>query len=133
MCQTDLALLLGANRFYKAGIYGQGARAAVIEGEHVWNGDASTAHVSDYYVKLPGRIVSVMSVTSGIGTRPGRAVCWVGAALQRREPELPHRSAFPPVTATRWSGVAYEFLVTNCDDGTRPRPFYARESRRCNQ
>lgn len=47
--QTDLAQLLGADRFYANGIEGQGARVAVIEGGLAWNGDASTAHIAEYH------------------------------------------------------------------------------------
>ena len=46
---TDVAALLGANRFYEQGIFGQGATAAIVEGGLVWNGDSSTQHVTHYY------------------------------------------------------------------------------------
>ncbi|MEM1013362.1 MAG: S8 family serine peptidase [Planctomycetota bacterium] len=44
----DVNTLLGANRFYNAGITGQGAIAANVEAGHVWNGHDVLGHVSQF-------------------------------------------------------------------------------------
>src|SRR5687767_12690583 len=39
---------LGANRFYNAGINGQGTRVSNIEAGHVWNGHETLGHISSF-------------------------------------------------------------------------------------
>ncbi|MCC6510082.1 MAG: S8 family serine peptidase, partial [Pirellulaceae bacterium] len=45
---TNVNNLIGANRFYNAGITGQGTITANVEAGHAWNGHESLAHVSQF-------------------------------------------------------------------------------------
>ncbi len=45
---TNINNLIGADRFYNAGITGQGTIAASVEAGHIWNGHEALTHVSQY-------------------------------------------------------------------------------------
>ncbi|MGJ8640088.1 MAG: S8 family serine peptidase [Opitutaceae bacterium] len=107
--QTDIAVLLGADRFYAEGITGQGASAAIIEGGLVWSGDASTAHVTDYFAHEDTWV-------GDFGDERDlwdRHATWSGSLLGGRG-ATPERTGIAPAvdlqsgaTATRWVGTAY--------------------------
>ncbi len=106
---TDVAALLGANRFYEQGIFGQGATAAIVEGGLVWNGDSSTQHVTHYYAH-PDTWRHDLGDTRDLWDRHAT---WSGSLLGGRGPS-PERTGMAPLvdlrsgaTATRWVGTAY--------------------------
>lgn len=107
--QTDVAVLLGADRFYEQGIFGQGATAAIVEGGLVWNGDASTSHVTNYFSHFS-------TWRAGFGDERDlwdRHATWSGSLLGGRGPSAQRTGIAPMVglrsgaTATRWVGTAY--------------------------
>lgn len=107
--KTDVAALLGGERFYDQGVWGQGASAAVVEGGLVWNGDASTQHVTDYYAH-PDTWRHDFGDTRDLWDRHAT---WTGTLLGGRGPSDRRTGIAPMVdlrsgaTATRWIGAAY--------------------------
>lgn len=109
MERTDIAALLGAERFYSAGIDGAGASVAVTEGGLVWNGDTATAHVNGYFAHG-----DTWSHTFGdYRDLWDRHATWSGSLIGGRGPS-PERTGIAPgvdlrsgATALRWSGAAY--------------------------
>lgn len=107
--QTNINSLIGADRFYENGYSGQGARAAIIEGGLVWNGDPSMSHVTNYFYDS-----EVWSHSFGDEQDLwDRHATWSGNLLGGRGP-APSRTGIAPMvdlssaaTATRWVGSAY--------------------------
>jgi subtilisin family serine protease len=103
---TNVNNLIGANRFYNAGIRGQGTITANVEAGLIWNGHETLGHVSNY---------SYHSDAFGSTTAElfDRHATWVGSHIGGRgtngyqmgiAPDTDLRSG---AIATAWSGSAY--------------------------
>jgi len=116
---ANVANLIGANRFYSAGITGQNTISANVEAGQVWNGHESLQHVTNF-VTPAGALQTVAGqpefdrhatwVGMMIGGRNGGAV--QGAWQPGIAPQTDLRSG---AIATSWAGNAYSlsfFLTT---------------------
>lgn len=124
---TNVNTLLGANRFYNAGITGQGTITANVEAGHVWNGQEALTHVSQY-----------AHDAAAFGTTTNdlfdRHATWVGSHIGGRLTAVgsgPWQMGIAPGTdlrsgaiATNWSGTAFTtgfgFNATAMNGGYAP-------------
>ena len=107
---ANVNTIVGADRFYNAGIFGQGTITANVEAGLIWNGHESLGHVSNYKF-----------ATSAWGTTAAdlfdRHATWVGSHIGGRmtntgggawqmgiAPDTDLRSG---AIATQWNGSAY--------------------------
>lgn len=75
---ANVATLIGADRFYNAGITGQGTAVANVEAGHIWNGHESLRHVSSF--------VNHASTFRTVAGQPefDRHATWVGMMIGGR-------------------------------------------------
>lgn len=121
---VDLGVFLGANRYYTAGITGQGSVTTNLEAGHLWNGHQSLSHVTSF--------TNGSSTWGGGATAPliDRHATWVSMLIGGRPPAgspNPSQTGLAPATdlrsaaiASAWNGPAYSlgFGVTLESFGT---------------
>ena len=106
---TNLNTLLGADRFYSAGIFGENAVTANIEGGRAWSGHESLLHAN----AIPQNLLP---------SRLDRHATWTGMLIAGRpggaEPG-PHQIGIAPLSefhsggfASGWGGAKYSFAFT---------------------
>lgn len=108
---VSVANLIGANRFYNAGITGQNSAVASIEAGHIWNGHESLTHVSNF--------VNHATTWQTVPGQPefDRHATWVGMMIGGRQAGQfagEYQAGIAPGTdlrsgaiATNWNGSAY--------------------------
>jgi len=117
---ANVANLIGANRFYNAGVTGQNTIAANVEAGQIWNGHETLGHVANY-VADPATFRS----SGNAGPEFDRHATWVGMMIGGRNGgsvQGPWQPGIAPGTdlrsgaiATGWGGNAYSlsFGATN--------------------
>lgn len=127
---ADVGTIVGANRFYNAGIFGQGAITANVEAGHIWNGHETLGHVS-VFQNDPGTFDS-----DGNPATPeyDRHATWVGMMIGGRPGGAIQgnwQTGIAPLTdlrsgaiATSWSGTAYA-LGFNFSPNSFTQPYNA--------
>ena len=107
----DLGVFLGANRYYAAGITGQGSVTTNLEAGHLWNGHQSLSHVTSF--------TNSTGTWGGGATAPlfDRHATWVAMLIGGRPPAgspVPSQTGLAPATdlrsaaiASAWNGSAY--------------------------
>lgn len=104
---ANVAPIIGADRFYNAGITGQNTITANIEAGHVWSGHDTLGHVTQF--------VNDSSAPAGGWATPAydRHATWVGMMIGGRGTQT-YQTGVAPNTdlrsgaiATSWSGSAY--------------------------
>ena len=127
---ADVNTIIGANRFYSAGIFGQGSITANVEAGHIWNGHETLGHVSvfqndpatmdsDGNPATPEYDRHATWVGMMIGGRPGGAI--QGGWQTGIAPLTDLRSG---AVATVWGGSAYS-LGFNFTPNTFTQPYNA--------
>jgi len=103
--------LIGADRFYDAGITGQGTIVANVEAGHIWDGHETLGHVSNFSHHPD----AYGSSTSDLYDRHAT---WVGMMIGGRGMQT-YQTGIAPDTdlrsgaiATSWSGSAYSLSFT---------------------
>lgn len=104
----NVAALIGATRFYNAGITGQNTVTANVEAGHIWNGHESLRHVSNF--------VNHSSTFQTVAGQPefDRHATWVGMMIGGRESSQgtvpgPWQSGIAPGTDLRSGAIATSF------------------------
>lgn len=98
---SNVANLIGADRFYGAGYTGAGTRTANIEAGHIWSGHETLGHVTQF------------SNSIGASGDFDRHATWVGQTIGGRGPNslrqgiAPQTSLRSGAIATRWTGSPY--------------------------
>jgi hypothetical protein len=109
---ANVASLIGADRFYAAGITGQNTIAANVEAGQIWNGHETLGHVSNF-VADP----STFKTTGNNGPEYDRHATWVGMMIGGRAGGNfagDYQTGIAPGTdlrsgaiSTGWSGSAF--------------------------
>jgi len=127
---ANVGTLVGADRFYNAGIFGQGAITANVEAGHIWNGHETLGHVS-VFQNAPGTLDS-----DGNPATPeyDRHATWVGMMIGGRPTSAAtagFQTGIAPLTdlrsgavATAWGGTAYS-LGFNFSANSFTQPYNA--------
>ena len=105
---VDVATLIGANRYYSAGITGQNTVVANVEAGHIWNGHESLRHVSNF--------VNHASTFQTVAGQPeyDRHATWVGMMIGGRSgagtTNGPWQAGIAPGTDLRSGAIATSFV-----------------------
>lgn len=75
--------LVGADRFYGAGVFGQGTASANVEAGLVWNGHETTTGVTDFYV------------APGASGETDMHATWVGSTIAGFDPNQDQTNGYP--------------------------------------
>jgi len=117
--------LVGADRFYNVGIWGQSTVTANVEAGIIWNGHADTTTLSDYYVS-PGASGAI-----------DRHATWVGSVLAGYDPTVQgsypyYKLGMAPLTtlssgaiATGWYNNPSDPTDTTAYFDMTPKTFYS--------
>jgi autotransporter-associated beta strand protein len=107
----DINSFVGANTYYNAGINGQNTRTIVSEAGHIWNGNESLTHVTNFYSS------SFSYGGTNMNSRLDRHATWVAGVLGGREvvgaPQIYQKGIAYGTTlgssaiASTWAGAAY--------------------------
>jgi len=107
----DINAFVGANTYYNAGINGQNTRSIISEAGHIWNGNESLTHVTNFYSS------SFSYGGTNMNSRLDRHATWVAGVLGGREvvgaPQIYQKGIAYGTTlgssaiASSWSGAAY--------------------------
>jgi MYXO-CTERM domain-containing protein len=105
---VNVANLIGANRFYNAGITGQNSVAANVEAGHIWNGHETLRHVTSF--------ANHSSTWQTVAGQPeyDRHATWVGMMIGGRSgggvANGPWQTGIAPGTDLRSGAIATQFF-----------------------